>query len=309
MPKPYDETRERIRSLFPGDGDKGLRHHLYSKVGFLESNPTQEQIIEEAEFFRGKSVPPDPAPTSEADPLEQVRQEVSLYQGESGIVTIQTPQDYEEASIKFATIKRLIADNEKKRKQLTKPILEAKSRIDDEFKAAEEILKKQLDRYEQPMLAFKLAERETLRKQEAERLELIRKEQEKARLELEEAQAKLAQAEVEDDPFLAALAGEDIPTAREEVKDAMRNLAMVPQRVVLPDPIAPVTATGSRTSYPWVVRVTNAALVAREYCSPDTALLGALAKHLKATVGDIAALDITAYPGLEITEEIRIGGR
>jgi hypothetical protein len=91
----------------------------------------------------------------------------------------------------------------------------------------------------------------------------------------------------------------------------MVEVALAPQRMasLMPEAVAPVTAAGSRVFYPWVIKVTDETLVERKFCTPDSVKLNALAKLLKATVGDISKINPQDFPGLSITEDIRLGGR
>ena len=335
MAKAHEDVRDRIRTLLPGDEYKAQRNHLYSKPDFLKSNPTDEQIMAEAEFILpmeklaevkaqvGEIVPADLAPV--AIRAEADRAVTGLVLPAKGqVVVVNTADDYQEADKGYASLKSIKAELESKRKKLKEPVLDLGRYIDGKFKDATALVDAEIARYEQPMLAFKTREREQLRAQETERLRLeaeaekerqrlVREAEDSARAELEAAKEKLA--EVEEDPFLAALMEGSVPAAREEVKEAMRNVALAPQRVVMPEVVmpnyvAPVTAVGSRTSYPWVVEVVNEGEVERIHCSPDPSKLNALGKYLKATLhGDITKVEPGKYPGLKIKEEIRLGGR
>jgi hypothetical protein len=71
-----------------------------------------------------------------------------------------------------------------------------------------------------------------------------------------------------------------------------------------------VVAAGSKSTVVWTIEITDAERVDREYCSPDPKKLNLLVESLKlATGGDITKVNPELYPGLKITEGIRIGGR
>lgn len=322
----YDEAKERIRALFPGDEFKGLRHSLFSLPDFLASGPTDDQIQEQAAIITG---------TPKPEPVPEVAQENPTLEGEilgpeaaaeaaelkaKGLATqaapvvVKTAQDYEQASLGFAQIKKMISDNEKDRVKLTAPILAAKRNIDDRFKAAEKILQVELQRYEVPMLAFKTREREALREQEAEARRIREATEAEAQRIKDEASQALQQATkaviAAPNPFLAAIYEDDLEEAKEGLREAIHESAALVKSVALPaNYVAPVTAVGSKTSYPWTVEVVDEGRVDRAYCSPDQVKLNALGKMLKAQLGDIRNVNPENYPGLKITEQIKIGGR
>jgi hypothetical protein len=327
MPKPYDDTRERIRVLYPGDENKGIRHALYSKPDFLASNPTDQMIHDEAGFHRAPITHPDapaskpiegeviPAPIdfgairAEAD---QAVAGAALPLTSKAPVAVATAEDYLEAEKGYAAVKAAKKDLETKRVKVKAPALDLTRYIDQKFNEAQAMLDAELGRFEKPMLEFKAQEREMLRKQEEERQRAIREEQERARAEAEEARMALEvmqqEVDTDEDPFLAALRQPAIEEKREEVRTALRDVALAPARVTLPE-AAPVVGAKSRVSYPWVAEVVNESEVERKYCSPDTSKLGALAKYLKSTIIDISKVNPADYPGIRIKEDIRIGGR
>ena len=321
-----EEAKERIRALFPGDEFKGLRHSLFVVPDFLKSDPTDEQIQEQARIITG-APKPEPAPevaqdnpTLEGEILgpeaaaEAIERKAQSIATQAAPVVVQTAQDYEQASLGFAQIKKMLADNEKDRVKLTAPILQVKQNIDDRFKAAEKILQLELQRYEVPMLAFKTREREALREQEAE-AKRIRDaaEAEAKRIKDESAEAlrQATQAVISaPNPFLAAILEDDLEEAKDNFRDAIHESAEVVKNVALPaNYIVPVTAVGSKTSYPLVWEITDPTLVPRNLCSPNPVLLNALMKVLRKDFPDITKLSPGAYPGISIKEQIRIGGR
>ena len=325
--------RDRIRNLLPGDEFKAQRHALYSKPDFLILNPTDEQILAEIEFIlpaekvaevRTKApeiIPADIDPAGLRARADSTVTGLNLASAGKPVI-VATAADYQEADKGYAAAKAIKKSLESERKRLKAPVLDLGRYIDGRFNEAEALVDAELARYEAPMLVYKAKERETLRAQEverqrleaqaeAERVRLADEARQEAERALEVAKANLEA--IEEDPFLAAL-DLDIPAAREEVKDAMREVILAPRRieaqpVILPDYVAPVTAAGSRTSYPWRVEVVDEATVAREYCSPDNSKLLALGKYLKATVGDINKVEHGKFTGLRITEQIKLGGR
>lgn len=322
----YDEAKERIRALFPGDESKGLRHSLFSLPDFLASGPTDDQIQEQASIITG-TPKPEPAPeVAQGNPplegeilgpeaeAEQVERKAKALATQAEHVIVKTAQDYEQASLGFAKIKKMLADNEKDRVKLTAPILQVKRNIDDRFKAAEKILQLELQRYEVPMLAFKTREREALREQEAEARkirEAAEAEAQRIKDEASQALQRATQAVIAaPNPFLAAIYEDDLEDAKEGLRGAIHESAALVKNVALPgNYVSPVTAIGSKTSYPLVWEITDPTLVPRNLCSPDPVLLNALMKVLRKDFPDITKLSPGAYPGISIKEQVRIGGR
>jgi len=311
-PSPYAHIQERIRILLPGDDFKKLRHDLYSRPDFLASNPSDEMILDQIEFF----LPPDKVEEIKVKVGEVIPADLQVVELRSQVdyitshwelpsITfgvIETAAQYQAADQCFAAMKQAKAGLEAQRVKLKAPVLEMGKYIDSKFKEAYEMIDKSLLPCEALMIAFKAKEREALRQQEAERQKLVEAAEAKARMALLEAQANLA--DVEADPFLAALSE---GTARESVKDALREVATVNRTVSIPDAVAPVVGAHSRTQYVWEGEVIGP--VPMEFCSPDPKKIDALVKSLKESVRDITQLDPTAYPWLRVTETIRIGGR
>jgi hypothetical protein len=302
--------------MYPGDNQKALRNRLYRKPGFLKSDPSDEAIQAAAEEDPGEEDPDaKPDPPKDLTPDEQIlktRKEAEAAKVAEKIV-ITTPEEYEAASVKLAYAKKGLRENEKKRKDLTTPLLDAKRKIDDAFKETAVIWQEVIDTYEPPMAAFKMKERDDLRKQEEERQQKIKEAEDKAKAEATKAKADLEamrQQTESEDPFLAALAAMELPEAKEDVREALVEVALASTRVEMPEAIAPIVGSGTRVSFPWFVEVTNEEMVDRKYCSPDQTKLNALAKRLKEVLGDdIHKLNPLDYPGLSITEKARIAGR
>jgi hypothetical protein len=321
-----DEARERIRALFPGEEFKGLRHSLFVIPDFLKSDPTDEQIKDQAALILGTPKPesaPEVAqenPTLEGEILgpeasaEAAERKAQTLATQAAPVVVKTAEDYEQASLGFAKIKKMLADNEKDRVKLTAPILQVKRNIDDRFKAAEKILLVELQRYELPMVAFKAREREDLRKQEAEAQRIKNEAEAEAQRIKDEAATTLREATQAvvsaPNPFLAAILEDDLEDAKDGYREALHESAALVKNVSLPaNYVAPVTAVGTKTSYPLVWEIIDPNLVPRNLCSPDPVLLNALMKVLRKDFPDITKLAPGAYPGVSIKEQIRIGGR
>lgn len=324
-------VRARISAMFPGDDPamKAIRHKCYATPGLLDGDPTDDQIRAAAEAPAQKSEVPA-NPSADAPLVGEVltaEQEAALVKkhaveiaAKAVPVVIETAEDYERASLGFAQIQRLRADNEAKRVKLKKPILEAGRVLDAEFKEVDAILAKEQARFETSMIAFKAAERKKLREQEADRQAALAAETARLQAEANAALANLQQVRqaeaslsaLPEDDYDDAPAVSPVAAATVQAQDALRAVAMAPQRLatLLPEVAAPVTATGSKTSYPWVVEVTDPGQVARAYCTPDQSLLNALGKRLKAELhDDITKINAADYPGLRIYETTRIGGR
>jgi len=334
MARDAKAIRARVSELYPGDSPemKAVRHRIYSTPNLLASDPSDDAIRAAAQMADSPETPEVPVNPQSAAPLvgevltaeEQtalVKRQAVEIAAKAQPVIVKTAEDYEQASLGFAAIQKLRADNEAKRKKLKAPILESGRLLDAEFKATDEILAKEQSRYETPMVAFKQAEREALRKQEADRQAILAAETARLQAEADAALVLLEQAkQTEADPFLSALAADDyddapvvspVALATMQAKDAIRAVAMAPRALAATLPAAAaITATGTKTSYPWLVEVVDPGQVARVFCSPDESKLGALAKRLKAELNDdITKINPADYPGLHIYESIRIGGR
>ena len=304
------DARNRIREMFPGDNNKKLRHHLYSKPDFLASNPSDQQITEEAEWFdsqeSGSSQEEEP-PAPPLDPesaAKAVHQAMTTFAASAAPVVVRTGQDYEEAAKGFAAIKQMLKDLEAKRKTFTAPLNEALDRINAEFKASKAILDAELLRYESPMTEFKRQEREQLRQAEQDRQIAIQRAQEEAQKRLDESKARLEALSAEEDSFLAALDRDEI---REDVHTALVDIAMAPQRIQTDAP-APAMANGTRTVFAWKAEIVNEDELDRSLLEPSTKRINALVKLLKAQCNN----DITKLkpqPGLRIYEDCKVGGR
>lgn len=296
-------VRNRIREMYPGDEHKALRNRLYSKPGFLASNPSDEMIREEAgwgDAIDGEIIGKDAKPDAPAT-IPQIP------------ATIHTAEEYTQASEIYGKLSKMLRDSEAKRKELTRPILDAKAKIDDEFKAANAPIEAAVKQLDSIMKDFKARERETLREVEAERQRVIQMETANAQAEAEARRAELdairERISVNQDPFLAALLEEDRAEAMEAAKDAIRNAAMVPARISLPA-AQPVKAEGSRVTYDWVWEVTSEDEIPRELLSLDPKKMNARVKDLKASLdGDITRIKPEDLKGFIIKEIPRIGGR
>ena len=312
--------REVVREMYPGEENKALRNQIYKEPGFLASDPGDAEIHALAAKILGQKTPapevaaPEPPfglTASIDDPYPEVRALVATLPLQ---VVVVTAADYAEADKWFAAIKKMLKAVEERRIEAKQPYLEKCQDIDAQAREAKDFLNLALKPVEEAMVGFKAREREVLREQEAEKLRLQREAEAEAQRLRDEAAAKLREATetalAEEDPFLAALAADDVEAARGEVLTAAREAVALLAAPPLPTGyVAPVTAAGSRTSYPWVVEVVNESQVDRAYCSPDSRKLNALAKLLKEQLGDIRNVNPSNYPGLVIKEDVRIGGR
>ena len=314
-----NRIREVVRELYPGDEHKALRNAIYKEPGFLSSDPGDAEIHALAAKILGQKTPapevaaPEPPfglTASIDDPYTEVRALVATLPLQ---VVVVTAADYAEADKWFSSIKKMLKAVEERRIEAKKPYLEKCQDIDAQAREAKDFLTLALKPVEEAMVGFKAREREALREQEMEKLRLQREAEAEAQRLRDEAAAKLREATetalAEEDPFLAALAADDVAAARGEVLTAAREavalLTARPREQAWP----PAAAPGSRTSYPWVVEVVNESQVDRAYCSPDSRKLNALAKLLKEQLGDIRNVNPSNYPGLVIKEDVRIGGR
>ena len=314
-----NRIREVVRELYPGDEHKALRNAIYKEPGFLSSDPGDAEIHALAAKILGQKTPapevaaPEPPfglTASIDDPYTEVRALVATLPLQ---VVVVTAADYAEADKWFSSIKKMLKAVEERRIEAKKPYLEKCQDIDAQAREAKDFLTLALKPVEEAMVGFKAREREALREQEMEKLRLQREAEAEAQRLRDEAAAKLREATetalAEEDPFLAALAADDVAAARGEVLTAAREavalLTARPREQAWP----PAAAPGSRTSYPWVVEVVNESQVDRAYCSPDSRKLNALAKLLKEQLGDIRNVNPANSPGLVIKEDVRIGGR
>lgn len=312
--------RDRIRDLFPGDENKEVRHQLYSTPNLLKSDHlTDDQL----RSLAGQVPPPEsehPEPEPKVGEImtpdreaEIVHEKAQALVRTAQPVIVETAEQYQAAAMAFAAIKKMRADNEKKRKELKEPILESGRRLDATFKATDDLLAQEQARYETPMVGFKTREREALQREADARARVIRDEQERLQREADAARADLERAKAEkaklqEDPFLALIHGEDaeskVQEAYEETRQAIIAVAQVPKKIE--SDVTPVMAAGTRVSYPWVWEVTDPDLVPRELCSPDPVKINAKVRSLKAANDNIKLLE--PIPGLNIHEDVRIGG-
>jgi hypothetical protein len=305
------DTRERIRDLFPGDGNKAIRHKLYSEPSFIASNPTDDQIRDMATWKPIEDTDAPQVVVKEGDVLTAEEQaelvaKRSLELVTDSVVVVETPEQYQAASVQFGIYKKAILDNEKERKALTGPILKSKANIDAKFKAVEKVLESEISRYEKPMIAFKIKERADLQRIEDERKAEVASDNAKlaqdvvdAKLNLESIHDAIDTAE---DVFFASLMQEDLKQAREETRHAIVAVVMARKMDLAPEPIK---AQGSRVTYPWLFEIINGDEVDRELCSPDPVKIRAMIKSVKEHGADIKTIE---RAGLRIYEDVKING-
>jgi hypothetical protein len=309
-------TKDRIGELYPGEENKSVRAKLYRIPDFLKFDQPDDEIHREAANC-GAAKPEPKALEGEvvAGDDQQISKDIALLP--KGLVIV-TADDYEKASLQFASGMRIKKQIEANRKAMTAPILAAKKNIDDLAKARTAELDAVLDPIKVAMTAFKVAERDMLRDQEAERQRILDVEKTRLMAEADAAKAILVESQKEEtakaeDPFLAALDDDYAPSVVSDrvaaVEEALRAVALVGVRTVLPEMQAPVTATGSRVSYPWKIIILDPNLVPRHLCTPDPSLLIAEARRLKDEVGDIRNVNPGDYPGCKVVENVSIGSR
>lgn len=310
------DTRTRIGELYTGDRYKSLRHKLYSRPDFCKVERTDGEIIDAAGIVPGedpKDDEPAPAPAVTETPpphlVVSLPDQVAALLAKIPSVTVTTPEDYAQADKWFASLKGMAKAVEDRRKELKDPVLAEGRRIDDEAKAMQALLTKALAPIEQAMVGFKAREREELRKAEEARqaaLAPVKAKEEEARAVMAGTLAELDQARMDDDPFLMAVLAGRVQQAQTGLRTAILEARTT---VETAEKVAPVTADGSRVSFPWKWEIVNESMVDRAYCSPDSVKLNALVKLLKTQLSDIRNVDPRNYPGLRIFEEVHVGGR
>ena len=314
------ETRERIRLMYPSDANKSLRNQLYSLPDFLKSDPSAEAIAtaahnlgaplaEQSATVLPAEVPPDP---TSSNPELAIQELVSIATGQE--VVIATPEQYAAADSQFARINAAIKALETQRLSFTAPLNASLKAINATFKAPKEMLEAERDRYGVAMAEFQRQQLEIRRAAEKAAALVQERATAEARSQAEAAQQALIQVKeavaLEDDPFLAALHQEDVQEAAQAALDAVRNVVVTRNNVVLPPVPEKVTAAGSRTTVAWSWEITDAERVDHQYCSPDSKKINLLVEGLKLTTGgDITRVDPELYPGIRIQEVIRVGGR
>jgi hypothetical protein len=317
---PAADARERIRQMYPGDAQKSLRNQLYSIPDFLKSDPSAEAIQtaahnlgapapEQSATVLPAEVPPDPPATS---PEQVIQALVSIASGQE--VVIATVEQYAAADSQFARINKALKDLETQRLSFTAPLNASLKAINATFKAPKEMLEAERDRYGVAMAEFQRQQLEVRRAAEKEAARVQEQATAEARRQAEAAQQALIEARqsvaTEEDPFLAALRAEDVQEAAQAALDAVRNAVVTRNAVVLPPVPEKVTAAGSRTTVAWTWEIVDESRVDREHCSPDSKKLNLLVEGLKLTTGgDISKVNPELYPGLKISEILRVSGR
>lgn len=310
-------TRDRIKELYPGDRYKAVRHQLYSRPDFCKVDRTDGEIIDAAGIVPGedpKEEPPEPLALGvvESPPAKMevaLADQVTALLAKIPPMAVATAEDYAQADKWFASIKGMAKMVEDRRKELKEPVLAEGRRIDDEAKAMQALLTQALTPIEQAMIGYKAKEREDLRKAEEDRqaaLAPVKQHEESARATMGQALAEMDQARMAGDPFLAAVLAGRVATAQGELRTAILEARVTAETT---DRVCPVTAEGSRVSFPWKWEITNESMVDRAYCSPDPVKINGLVKMLKQQLTDIRNVDPRNYPGLHIFEDIRLGGR
>jgi hypothetical protein len=315
-----DETRNRIRELFPGDANKYLRNKLYATPNLLSSGPSDDEIqmaavdaIIPATPMAPLPVEPIPAQGEVLDPEEAARRIHDAAQAmlvDAKVVIVKTAEDFIEADKGFAAIKRLIKENEEKRVSITAPLNDSLRRINEEFRKTKDVLTSELDRYERPMKAFKLAELDAQRQATADREKAIEAARVEAQAKVDEARVHLEEvhaAPIEEDPFLAALHSEDVEEARAEVRQALVEVATAPSRVIIEAP-TPVKASGSKSTYKWGWEFVDENAVDRTLCEPSTRKINAYVKNLRLQV-NADLTKVTQPSGIRIFEDVSLGAK
>ena len=191
---------------------------------------------------------------------EEAMQAVEPYRGTDRALAINSIEDCAEAAGLLAQIKGQANALDKRRREITKPLDEAKARIMDLFREPLAILSK-------AEAAIKSAVGDFNRKQEEARIEADRVQREIAKKE-EDRLRKLADK---------AEARGDLPKA--QAFDERANLAQSFKPGNIVQPVSSVAGISVRKA--WKYRIVDAALIPREYVLINETLLGNIARSTK----------------------------
>lgn len=210
--------------------------------------------------------------------VDAVAQQVADAQAKADALRVSNDAEAQVAADVLREIQRRRKAAEDKRKELTGPILEAKKRIDQEFKDAQAPFDA-ADRIVRDKLGTYTAEQERIRREEEERLERERRERERKAREEREAQERAERERREQAEREEREAAEEAERAKDEAdREAAEQMAAEARRAAeeaqtaedaissLPEPSlpkamveAPAKREGVSTSKRWDFEVTDLA--------------------------------------------------
>ena len=250
--------------------------------------------------------------TTQAQEAQREAQEVLTI---AKAVIVQNDEQYRLAGASFGAIKAKLKELEAKRVAITKPMDDAKKAVMELFRAPKEALEYALYCYERPMASFAAEQMRKKREAEAEAARetaRLRKEaeererQERERLAQIQREAEEAQrtAEAASDPVAAFVAKQQAARLAEEV-EAQSTLVMdtIREKVTIEAPVeyiptARAAGTSVRTNWKW--RPVNPSLIPDEWWMLNEKLIGDHVRTYK---------ENASIPGIEVFDEIKIGGR
>jgi hypothetical protein len=212
--------------------------------------------------------------------VQQAQKAVDLVELRQPLAVL-TAEDYAGAARMLVAARDALTRVEALEKSVTGPLYAAARAAHDLFAPSKAKIKESIESIEAPMVGYKLAEAEAIRK--AKELE------ERAKRDaMERAHNALAEAEDATNPIDAMLAAEEAQAALAE----LREVEPAPQT-------AKADGTAAR-SY-WRAEVFDATLVPREHCCPDLSKLNSIASTLKERAPEI--------PGVKWVQEFKISRR
>lgn len=180
-------------------------------------------------------------------------------------VEVKTPADFEQVAVALKQIKTLRKAAEDKRVELTKPLLDHKKKIDDEFKRYIDAYDRIISGINGKLVAYQQAE-EKKRREEIARIEAERRAKEA------ELQAKLEKAKTE--------------ATKAKIENALVDVQFAPPPVI----DAP-KAQGLSFREVYGFKVVDANAIPREWLVPNEQAISAFIRSTKGTV-KIAGIEI-----------------
>jgi colicin import membrane protein len=242
--------------------------------------------------------------------------EVDAFAAAAGAIRVETPEQYRAAGDFFKDLKDRIKDLEAHRRARVDPINKAIRTINADYKAITDRLEDAAAAVSRRMVAYKRREEEALREAEAkakaERDRIAAEARERAEAALRaKAEAEARARELERGKASAtnavaayvmgveqSAAEEAAAAAHKEAADAIRSAAMT-ERAPLEIDQRKAAAAGTSYRKVWKFRVTDPALVPREYLCIDEKKLGLVARTEK---------DQASVPGVEFYADAIIAG-